>query len=91
MKNFVHPLLGTFMSETADGSLMPAYSRFAGAYGAAFVSNSYYYYADPRANAAWAMRRGSTALASTVGIHLLQEFAPRNKYTKMLGLFNDQR
>lgn len=86
-----HAFVGTFTSETGDGSLMPAYSRFAGAYGAAFISNSYSYYADPRANAAWAMRRGSTALASTVGLHLLQEFAPRNKYTKMLGLFNDPR
>ncbi len=84
-----HAFIGTFTSETADGSLMPAYSRFAGAYGAAFVSHSYY--VDPRANAAWAMRRGSTALASTVGLHLLQEFAPRNKYFKMLGLSSDRR
>ena len=84
-----HAIVGTFTSETADGSLMPAYSRFAGAYGAAFVSNTWCM--DPRANASWAMRRGSSALLSTVGLHLLQEFAPRNKYFKLLGVSNEPR
>jgi hypothetical protein len=84
-----HAIVGTFTSQTADGSLMPAYSRFAGAYGAAFVSNTWY--ADPQANASWALRRGSSALASTIGLHLLQEFAPRNKYFKLLGLTNEPR
>ena len=84
-----HAIVGTFTSERADGSLMPAYSRFAGAYGAAFVSNAWY--TDPRANASWAMRRGSSALVSTIGLHLLQEFAPRNKYFKLLGLSNEPR
>jgi hypothetical protein len=84
-----HAIAGTFTSERADGSLMPAYSRFAGAYGAAFVSNTWY--TDPRANASWAMRRGSSALVSTIGLHLLQEFAPRNKYFKLLGFSNEPR
>jgi len=84
-----HAFVGTFTSETADGSLMPAYSRFAGAYGAAFVSTAWY--TDSRANASWAMRRGSSAILSTVGLHLLQEFAPRNKYFKLLGLSNEPR
>lgn len=84
-----HAIVGTFTSERADGSLMPAYSRFAGAYGAAFVSNTWYM--DPRANAGWAMRRGSSALVSNIGLHLLQEFAPRNKYFKLLGLSNEPR
>ncbi len=84
-----HAIVGTFTSETADGSLMPAYSRFAGAYGAAFVSNTWC--TDPRANASWAMRRGSSAILSTVGLHLLQEFAPRNKYFKLLGLSSEPR
>jgi hypothetical protein len=89
-----HAIVGTFTSQTADGSLMPAYSRFVGAYGAAFVSSSLYcnsMYADPRANASWAMRRGSSALASTIGLHLLQEFAPRNKFFKLLGVSNEPR
>ena len=84
-----HAIVGTFTSETADGSLMPAYSRFAGAYGAAFVSNTWCM--DPRANASWAMRRGSSAIVSAVGLHLLQEFAPRNKYFKLLGVPNEPR
>ena len=84
-----HAIVGTFTSERADGSLMPAYSRFAGAYGAAFVSNAWY--TDPRANASWAMRRGSSAFVSTIGLHLLQEFAPHNKYSKLLGLSNEPR
>jgi hypothetical protein len=84
-----HAIVGTFTSERADGSLMPAYSRFAGAYGAAFVSNTWYM--DPRANAGWAMRRGSSALVSNIGLHLLQEFAPHNKYFKLLGLSNEPR
>jgi hypothetical protein len=84
-----HAIVGTFTSERADGSLMPAYSRFAGAYGAAFVSNTWC--TDPRANASWAMRRGSSALVSTIGLHLLQEFAPRNKYFKLLGVSNEPR
>jgi hypothetical protein len=84
-----HAIVGTFTSERADGSLMPAYSRFAGAYGAAFVSNTWYM--DPRANAGWAMRRGSSAIVSNIGLHLLQEFAPRNKYFKLLGLSNEPR
>ena len=84
-----HAIVGTFTSEKADGSLMPAYSRFAGAYGSAFVSNSGCTY--PRADASWAMRRGSSALISNIGLHLLQEFAPRNKYFRLLGVSNEPR
>jgi hypothetical protein len=83
-----HAFVETFTSQTADGSRMPAYSRFVGAYGSAFASTAY----DPYSRSAgWAMRRGSTAIASSIGLNLLQEFAPRNKYTKLLGLSKDPR
>jgi hypothetical protein len=80
-----HAIVETFTSETADGSRIPAYSRFAGTYGAAFISNAWY--PDSRATAGYALRRGSTALASSVGFHLFEEFIPR-KYFKGLHLQN---
>lgn len=81
-----HAIVETFTSETASGGRMPAYSRFAGTYGAAFISNAWY--PDSRATAGWALRRGSTALASSVGFHIFEEFLPR-KYFKAMGLSND--
>jgi hypothetical protein len=78
-----HALVETFTSETASGKRIPAYSRFAGIYGAAFIANTWY--PDSHATAGWALRRGSTALASSVGFHLFEEFLPR-KYFKALHL-----
>jgi hypothetical protein len=53
---------------------MPAFSRFAGVYGAAFIANSW----EPpsQADAGHALQRGSTALLSSVGWHILEEFWP---------------
>lgn len=76
-----HVFVETFTSETASGTRIPAYSRFAGAYGAAFISNAWY--PDSRATAGYALRRGSTALASSLGFHMFEEFVPR-KYFKAL-------
>jgi hypothetical protein len=73
----LHAVAETFTSRTADGSRMPAYSRFAGIYAAAFISNSWY--PESRANTRYALRRGSTALASGVCFHLVEEFFPRGK------------
>jgi hypothetical protein len=78
-----HAVVETFTSETASGRRIPAFSRFAGTYGAAFIANSWY--PESRATTGYALRRGSTALASSVGFHLFQEFMPR-KYFKRLGL-----
>jgi hypothetical protein len=69
-----HAVVSTFVSETSSGTRIPAFSRFAGAYGAAFISNTWY--PDNRATAAYAAKRGSTALAGSVGLHLLREFVP---------------
>ena len=78
-----HVFVETFTSETAGGHRIPAYSRFAGTYGAAFISNTWY--PDNRATAGYALRRGSTALASSIGFHMFEEFMPR-KYFQKLGI-----
>lgn len=70
-------ILETFTSQTASGSRVPAYSRFVGIYGAAFIANSWY--PDSRATPGYALRRGSTALGSSVGFNLFREFFPRKK------------
>jgi len=64
----------TFVSRSPNGGNMPAYSRFAGVYGAAFIANTW----EPpsQADAAHALQRGSTALLSSVGWHILEEFWP---------------
>jgi len=67
-----HAIVETFTSQTSSGARIPAFSRFAGVYGAAFVSNLWY--PDPRATTGWALRRGSTALGASVGFHLFEEF-----------------
>jgi hypothetical protein len=85
-KRTQHAIVETFTSETASGGRIPAYSRFAGTYGAAFISNAWY--PDSRATPGWALRRGSTALASSVGFHIFEEFLPR-KYFKAIGVSND--
>lgn len=83
-----HAIAETFTSETASGRRIPAYSRFAGSYGAAFISNTWY--PDSQATPGWALRRGSTALASSVGFHLFQEFVPR-KFDRVLHIFEDSQ
>jgi len=83
-----HVMVETFTSKTAGGTRIPAYSRFAGTYGAAFISNLWY--PESRSTAGWALRRGSTALASSVGFNLFQEFAPR-KLENVLRISNRSR
>lgn len=59
---------------TDDGMRIPAYSRFAGVYGAAFLANAWY--PESRANAGHAMMRGSTALTAGYAWHIFREFWP---------------
>jgi hypothetical protein len=80
-----HAIVETFTSETASGTRIPAYSRFAGIYGAAFIANVWY--PDSRNTPGYALRRGSTALGSSLGFHLFEEFIPR-KYFKALEIQN---
>jgi hypothetical protein len=72
-----HAILETFTSQTARGSRAPADSRFVAIYGASFIANSWY--PDSRATPGYALRRGSTALGSSVGFNLFREFFPRKK------------
>jgi hypothetical protein len=68
-----HAIAGTFVSRTANGT-MPAFSRFAGIYLAAFISNSWQ---PPSQNGpGHALLRGSITLSSSAGFQLLQEFWP---------------
>jgi hypothetical protein len=69
-----HAVVGTFVSRTPSGGTMPAISRFAGVYSAAFISNAW----EPRSqnSTADALERGSTALLSSVGWHVFEEFWP---------------
>jgi hypothetical protein len=69
-----HAVVSSFVSQTSSGRTIPAFSRFAGTYGAAFISNTWY--PHNRAGAGDAARRGSTALASGVGFNLAREFLP---------------
>ena len=69
-----HAIVGTFVSRTPTGGSMPAFSRFAGVYSAGFIANAW----EPRSqdDAAHALERGSTALLSSVGWHIFEEFWP---------------
>jgi hypothetical protein len=69
-----HAIVGTFVSRTPSGGSMPAFSRFAGAYSAGFIANAW----EPRSqnDTAHALERGSTALLSSVGWHIFEEFWP---------------
>ena len=69
-----HAIIGTFISRTPTGGSMPAFSRFAGVYGAGFIANAW----EPRSqdDAAHALERGSTALLSSMGWHIFEEFWP---------------
>ena len=69
-----HAMASTFVSPTAGGRRIPAFSHFAGAYGAAFISNVWY--PDNQADAEHALRRGSISLGVGVGLNLLREFVP---------------
>jgi hypothetical protein len=69
-----HAVVGTFVSRTASGGSMPAISRFVGVYSAAFIANAWEPPSQDGATKAW--ERGSTALASSVGWHVFEEFWP---------------
>lgn len=69
-----HAIVGTFVSRTPTGGSMPAFSRFAGVYSAGFIANAW----EPRSqdDTAHALERGSTALLSSMGWHIFEEFWP---------------
>lgn len=69
-----HAIVGTLISRTPSGGSMPAFSRFAGVYSAGFIANAW----EPRSqdDVAHALERGSTALLSSMGWHIFEEFWP---------------
>jgi len=69
-----HAVVSTMVSRTASGGQMPAFSRFVGDYGAAFISNTWY--PDNRATAGDAAVRGTTALVASLGFNVVREFLP---------------
>jgi hypothetical protein len=73
-RRFQQASLDYVMSRTDAGSRVPAFSRFAGAYGAAFIANAWY--PERRADAGHAMVRGSTALAAGYAWQVFREFWP---------------
>ena len=72
-------VLRTYFTSTDSGTPIPAFSRFAGAYGAAFISNAWY--PKSQADAPHAVERGSVSLATSAGWNVFREFWPdlRNK------------
>jgi hypothetical protein len=69
-----HAIASTFVSPTASGRRIPAFSHFAGAYGAAFIANAWY--PDNQTDAEHALKRGSISLGVGMGLNLLREFMP---------------
>ena len=69
-----HAFVSAFVSSTASGRHIPAFSHLAGAYSAAFISNTWY--PDNQATAAFAARRGSISMGVSIGLNLLREFVP---------------
>lgn len=62
------------VARTDSGRRIPAFSRFAGTYGAAFLANGWY--PESRANTGHALMRGSTALAAGWAWNVFREFWP---------------
>ena len=69
-----YAVIHTFVTRNQSGVEMPAFSRFAGVYGSAFVANAWY--PPSRANTSHALRRGTLSLGAAVGWNVFREFWP---------------
>lgn len=69
-----YAVVHTFVSRRDDGSRMPAYSRFAGDYGAGFISREWY--PDRFHNFQQGFEAGSVSLGLDVGLNVAREFLP---------------
>jgi hypothetical protein len=83
-----HAVVGTFVSRTPSGGQMPAISRFVGVYGAAFIANAWEPPSQDSSTKGW--ERGSTALASSVGWHVFEEFWPDIRHALHLHHHNER-
>ena len=73
-KRGLYAARGAFVSHTASGKVIPAYSRILGDYSAGFISNAWY--PRPYSNVQSALYRGTTALASDIIWQEIKEFWP---------------
>lgn len=64
----------TFIARSDSGALMPAYSRFIGVYGAAFISRQWY--PERLHTVGEGFRAGSVALSVDTGMNVVKEFLP---------------
>jgi hypothetical protein len=78
-RRFRYASIHYVVARTDSGKRIPAFSRFAGTYGAAFIANEWY--PESRANTGHALMRGSTALAAGWGWNVFREFWPDIKRT----------
>ena len=69
-----HALVSAFVSYREDGSRMPAYAHFAGAYGSSFLAMTWY--PPSKSTAQHALVQGTTKIAMNAGMNLLREFWP---------------
>ena len=69
-----HAVVSAFVSYAEDGSRMPAYAHFAGAYGSAFVAMTWY--PPSKSTTQHAMVQGTTKLGLNAAMNLLREFWP---------------
>lgn len=66
--------LQTVIARTDSGRQIPAFSRFAGAYGAAFIANEWY--PPARSTVGHALKMGSISLSTSAGWNVFREFWP---------------
>jgi hypothetical protein len=73
-KRTEHAVIATFVSKTPSGGDEPAFSRFAGVYGAAAIGNAW----EPmgQRGPGHVVENGSIALAASIGWHVFGEFWP---------------
>jgi hypothetical protein len=67
----------TFVTRSDSGNMMPAYSRFVGDYGAAFVSREWY--PDRFHTVGQGLEAGTISLGYDVGMNILREFWPHRR------------
>lgn len=69
-----HAVASAFVSFREDGTRMPAYAHFAGAYGSSFLAMTWY--PPSKSTAQHALVQGTTKVAMNAGMNLLREFWP---------------
>jgi len=77
-------IVHTFVSRSDSGANMPAYSRFIGDYGAAFISRQWY--PDRFHTVGQGLEAGTVSLGFDVGMNILREFWPRRHGQSRAGL-----